>query len=386
LVVTRSKAFIPQKAASMYFPFGLRESFCCFVNIMPLQKRNHLSLYWKCQLIGWSLASLYWQVDAALTGRYDIFFGMVQFASDVVMYILLTHLYRILVRRAGWTTLSLEQLVYRLAAAVLLMGLCFAVMTMLKIYALRLLFGGVQGGGFLQFVHHNGSAVFIGGLRMMGIWILAYHLYHFAMAKIAMAKANAQLEVLSRQAQLDSLSSQLNPHFLFNSLNTIKSLVSAKPQVARRGIDLLAELLRSALYPRHGAMSTLGEEMALVEDYLELESLRLEERLTVEKNIDRSLLELPIPRFSVQSLVENAIKHGISAQKAGGTIVISVSSENDQLHIDVSNPGKLSGTDGSGIGLCNLRGRLRLHYGGKASLQIDSNLGVVHCKITVPLP
>lgn len=113
----------------------------------------------------------------------------------------------------------------------------------------------------------------------MSVWILAYHLYHYAQREISAVKENARLTIMTKEAQLNNLSAQLNPHFFFNSLNTIKFLVEEDPGAARRAIDLLSDLLRSSLYRKDDMLITLQQEIDLVKDYLELEKLRYEERL-----------------------------------------------------------------------------------------------------------
>jgi two-component system LytT family sensor kinase len=116
-------------------------------------------------------------------------------------------------------------------------------------------------------------------------------------------------------AQLKNLTAQLNPHFLFNSLNSIKALVVENPESARRAIDLLSDLLRTSLYGREDALISIKNELAMVKDYLELEKMRMEDRLEVDIEVDNELLAVQIPPLCIQTLVENSIKHGIDKQK-----------------------------------------------------------------------
>jgi sensor histidine kinase YesM len=331
---------------------------------------------------------LYWGVQGWATS--DVFkpgLGILQFITDVVMYIFITHLYRNFVLRNHWQDLPLNLLVKRIVPAVLFMGLVYTVVTVLKLYAIRIIFITGSRQGLLEFFQLNGLPIFMAGLRLMSIWLLAYHLYQYAQREIRLVKENARLGLNFKEAQLDNLSAQLNPHFLFNSLNTIKSLITTKPQSARRGIDLLSELLRSGLYKEQSMFIAVREEMDLVKDYLELEQLRMEERLTHEIVIDEMLLGVPIPRMSIQTLVENAVKHGISRQKEGGLISINIFKQDEFLCICIRNPGLLDLTGStSGIGIKNLRERLQIAYQGKANFEMSLNVdGMVCSTLNIPL-
>ncbi|MCR9229288.1 MAG: histidine kinase, partial [Flavobacteriaceae bacterium] len=191
---------------------------------------------------------------------------------------------------------------------------------------------------------------------------------------------------IAKQSQLDNLSAQLNPHFLFNSLNSIKALVLENPKSARRAIDLLSDLLRSSLYEKEQLTVTLAEEMALVKDYVELEKLRFEERLTIKLNIDDSLGNVKIPPLSIQLLVENAIKHGVDKQLQGGTVDITVQNKGNLVEIKVKNPGAFSHGEHTGLGLKNLVERLLLQYEGRAKIEVETTSdNLVQATLTIPI-
>jgi LytS/YehU family sensor histidine kinase len=226
----------------------------------------------------------------------------------------------------------------------------------------------------------NGLDIFIAGIRLMSIWLLAYHFYQSA-------QRETRLAVSFKEAQLNNLSAQLNPHFLFNSLNTIKSLIAANPRSARRGIDLLSELLRNGLYQSPSKFASLGSEMNLVKDYLELEKMRMEDRLQYRIEKDETLLPVTIPRMCIQVLAENAVKHGISGQKDGGLITIKIVQRDNCLQIRVCNPGSLENSNiPSGIGLKNLKERLSMIYRGNPSFGLnDGNDGLVCAELNFPV-
>lgn len=200
---------------------------------------------------------------------------------------------------------------------------------------------------------------------------MAYHLYHYSRLEIATVKENARLSVIIKEAQLNNLSAQLNPHFFFNSLNNIKFLVLENPDSARRAIDLLSELLRNSLNSNISRLISLNDEMKLVKDYLELEKIRFEERLQIKIETNVDLSKHKILPLSIQSLVENAIKHGIEKRKNGGLILVKIEGENNFMKMSVQNSGKLNqDINNLGIGLNNLKERLQLQYNGNASFEI----------------
>ncbi|PUZ22801.1 sensor histidine kinase [Chitinophaga parva] len=351
-----------------------------------MKQRPHISRYWKCQLIGWSAAALYWGVTGWMGQGFRWSLAVSYFVSDVVLYILLTHAYRNLVLRLGWQRLPLPQLLWRIIPADLVLSLAYMVTTITKIYLLRMAITGFSQP-FAVFFADNWLPVLVAGLRLMTIWVLAYHLYHYAQREIIIARENARLEVITKEAQLNNLSAQLNPHFFFNSLNNIKSLIIENPTAARRGVDLMAALLRSSLYNGDRQQVTLQAELDLVNDYLELEKMRLEERLRYHISVDDALLEQHLPRLSVQTLVENAIKHGVSVQKAGGDITVTVIRNNGMIEIKVQNPGQLDvARSNMGLGLKNLGERIRLQYPAHGVFEITAQEdGTVLATLLIPV-
>jgi LytS/YehU family sensor histidine kinase len=225
------------------------------------------------------------------------------------------------------------------------------------------------------------------GIRLMAIWILAFHLYHYAVLQINATKENARLMLVAKESQLSNLSAQLNPHFFFNSLNTVKALAATDPGKARRAIDLLSDLLRTSLYGRDNLLIPLGEELGLVSDYLELEKMRFDNRLRYSISADEDLAGHPLLPLSIQTLAENAVKHGIAKSINGGSILIKIEKDADSILVTVQNPGKLDTTGlAGGLGLKNLGERLALQYGNRASLTVNEIPGnIVSSVMTIPL-
>ncbi|HVI46875.1 MAG TPA: histidine kinase [Chitinophaga sp.] len=349
-------------------------------------KRTSLTLYWKCQLIGWTIAAFYWEVDAFIrSAHFNFTFAVINFIADIIVNIIITHLYHTYALRKGWHQLSLQALLWRLIPAVVILSVVFTATVMLRFYLFNHYILHSFSGSFPAYVVNAGWVSFIAGIRIMFIWVLAWHMYHYAQREIKAARENAQLQLIAREAQLNNLSAQLNPHFFFNSLNNIKALVIENPDLARRAIDLLSDLLRTSLLHKQGQLIPLRDELGLVKDYLELEQLRFEERLTISLLADEKLMNISVPPLCLQTLVENAIKHGISKKKEGGLITINISEEDNLLKMTVQNPGNLNNIQTSpGLGIRNLKERLQLQFRGSASFHIIQHDGIVLSTLLIP--
>jgi len=224
-------------------------------------------------------------------------------------------------------------------------------------------------------------------------------------------KGNEEVTVLQKElkqstANIDFLRSQINPHFIFNSLNSIRALVDENPERARRAITELSNILRSSMQADKSESVPLQKELNIVKDYLALENMRFEDRLRIEYDIDESTLALPVPPMMLQTLVENAIKHGISKQIQGGVVRI-VSVIRDNFHeLSVQNTGYLNGSvtsephqligrrpSGSvddllerGFGLSSTTNRLSLLYGNKAKFEIKQTApSLVEARVQIPV-
>ena len=349
-----------------------------------LKSNITISLYWKCQIIGWSLVSLYWAYTVYNRDNYGVFYTFLNYVLDVSLGVFLTHMYRAFALKTNWSRLPIKKLLIRVIPSILLLAVLYALLGNLKWYAFRTFFV-IKDADFLESLIYW-DPILITGLRLMSIWILAYHLYHYYQKEVVTAQENAQLSIIAKQAQLDNLSAQLNPHFLFNSLNSIKSLVIENPQIARRAIDLLSDLLRSSLYEKDKDLISIKDELTLVNDYIELEKLRFEERLAIDISIDKTLDNFKIPTLSIQLLIENAIKHGIDLKVEGGIIKLIIEKQNNSIRITVQNPGHIINNKSEGLGLKNLKERLKIQYKGMATFNLTETCNEsVQAVITLPI-
>lgn len=195
-----------------------------------------------------------------------------------------------------------------------------------------------------------------------------------------------QLEANLKEAQLNTLKGQINPHFMFNSLNNIRGLMLEDVEKSREMITRLSEMLRYSLTKNNINTISLKNEMEMIENYIELSKIQLEDRLTFSKEIPSNLLDIKIPPMLIQMLIENAVKHGISNQKEGGVVILKVLEKNKDLQIEVSNTGKLNTSKNTTkIGLKNIEERLRLLYVGKAKFSLSEHNNLVTATIQIPL-
>lgn len=200
----------------------------------------------------------------------------------------------------------------------------------------------------------------------------------------------ARLEAQLAAARLTALKSQIQPHFLFNTLNTIASLVHEQPETADRMITRLSDLLRRTLDAPAAAEVTVREEAESLHEYLEIMRARYGSRLRVDVEVDPDVRRACVPPFLLQPLVENAIQHGVAERLDGGSIRIAFGRSGDRLAVRVEDDGPGLGDEGEvprgGVGIANTRDRLRILYGTEASLSVEDRAGGgVVSLVTIPL-
>jgi LytS/YehU family sensor histidine kinase len=192
-------------------------------------------------------------------------------------------------------------------------------------------------------------------------------------------------QVLAREAKLRSLQQQLNPHFLFNCLNSLRGMIDEDRARAQQMVTRLAELLRASLRQDACEAIPLEEELTTVNAYLELESVRLEERLRIRREIAPEARDALVPPMLVQGLVENALKHGIAQLPEGGELLLRIYRVGEMLRVEVGNTGRLRTDRGGGIGLANARERLRLLHGERAMVELSEEpQGWVQATVALP--
>jgi two-component system, LytTR family, sensor kinase len=215
------------------------------------------------------------------------------------------------------------------------------------------------------------------------LWCILYFTFHY----IDQYNKSLKYEASMVQIELNNLKSQLNPHFIFNALNSIRALVDENPVKSKQAINQLSNILRRSLASDKKGLTKFDDELKIVKDYLGLESIRFEERLKTEFDIHPDSHDYYVPPLMIQTLVENGIKHGISRLTAGGIIQVRTTVENDRMKIQIRNTGQLNGQlkEAEGLGIKNTVQRLKLIYGQNASFRIvNENNNFVLTEIVVP--
>lgn len=222
---------------------------------------------------------------------------------------------------------------------------------------------------------------------LIALWLSLYMVWHYLLRNRKDEIDKISLEKTVKELELNTIKSHINPHFIFNSLNSIRALVDENPQRARTAITELSNILRSSMQVEKMETVPLHKELDIVKDYLALEHMRFEERLKIEMDIDEDTLEQPVPPMMLQTLVENAIKHGISKKIKGGVVKVISRFTDDHFELIVQNTGTLDEEFlPEGFGLKSTRDRLKFLFQGKADFQIKKiNGSEVQARIVMPV-
>jgi signal transduction histidine kinase len=228
-----------------------------------------------------------------------------------------------------------------------------------------------------------GSAVPVLAVVVLMIYIVAVALHYAALE----LEASRRAEIYAREAQLKALKAQVNPHFLFNSLNSISALTTIDAGQAREMCVRLADFLRTSLRLGERVTVSFAEEMALMKMYLDVEQVRFGGRLRLKQEIDPACSDCDVPALLIQPLVENAVKHGIAMMAEGGEIVLSGQRDHDWLRFSISNPydPEAPSTGRNGLGLRNIRDRLESRYGASARMDIKVEERLYSVMLTLPV-
>jgi len=288
---------------------------------------------------------------------------------------LLSDLWHRVIKARRWNTGAIKW--HMFAAPLLLLGPLQALSVAAAIYVLQGHFDGSFAWAPASFALW--SCVFLG-------WQLAY------MVALAIRRANQfeatalRMEVQAKDSELRALQAQVNPHFFFNSLNSIRALVYQEPDSASQMIDQLASLMRYALQAGQQHTVPLKKELEAVEAYLAIEKIRFEERLRASITVEPGLEQVMVPPMSLQTLVENAVKYGVEMSTTGSDIMVTARRAGDNALIEIANAGAIrSFGDSTKVGLTNTRKRLALSIGEEASLQLSENSGWVRATLQFPV-
>lgn len=337
---------------------------------------NKVRLYWTLQIGGWFAFALGEIIVFQSRGEWNQF---VFWLLEAGLFLAFTHAFRTVMIVRGWLAFNMSKLIPRAIFAVLLMGFFLYFMRLLialplglydplKFWTLQQILGLISVYSLVFFV-----------------WAVLYIIYHYFESYNRALRHEAAVN----EIELNNLKSQLNPHFIFNALNSIRALVDENPKKCKKAITQLSNILRSSLASDKNKLTKFQDELLMVTAYLGLESIRFEERLKTEFDIDEDSYNFLVPPLMLQTLVENGIKHGISKLKQGGFIKLKTTVVGGKLKIQIRNSGHYvngrSENKSTGLGLNNTYKRLNLLYHDEAEFKVlNENDHTVLTELIIP--
>ena len=349
-------------------------------------KLSRKQVYWISQIAGWmffvavnlfiiaSFEELPWQRILVW-----IFLG--------VIGILFTHLLRRIIRKNNWLNLPLKNTIPRILIASVITGAVIYVFVFVASYI-----AGTARHEEFNIARPIAGVVNLGGITLL--WCLIYFIVHYMENYKKKEIESLIWEAAVKDYELRTLKSQLNPHFMFNAMNSIRALIEEDPESAKVAITKLSNILRYSLQMERMERVPLEDEIETVKNYLDLERIRFEDRLKYKLDVDKSSEKIEIPPMMIQTLIENGIKHGVSKQTKGGEIQlkskIQSTPNGSKLKIEIRNSGHFSEEqlkNSSGFGVSNTKHRLNLLFGEKANFSIKNENGdTVLAEVEIPIP
>ena len=348
--------------------------------------------YWLFQLIGWGSFAF---INTFFAFSFDQLTPVVfeRLAVFLAMGIVFSHLMRIIIIQLGLLQKNLNKQVLQF----FIITVCLILLVSYISVELLISFGLIKKNEAEMLARTDVNfwinkvllvlSMAFSYFLLFFIWSLIYFVYHYVAKSRKQQMDTLQLESLVKELELKTIKAHINPHFIFNSLNSIRALVDENPERARKGITELSNILRSSMQADKAEAVAFQKELFIVKDYLALENMRFEDRLKIEYQVDENTLPLPVPPMMLQTLVENAIKHGISKQIHGGVVRVISTIKNNFHELSVQNTGYLNGhTSGEGFGLSSTTNRLNLLYGNKAKFEIkQASTSLVEARVLIPV-
>jgi sensor histidine kinase YesM len=348
-----------------------------------MQSIRKISAYWWCQIMGWggnALMNFFYAWNFKRDINTDFVLRTLILA---VLGLAITHFMRWLIIRLNILQKKFEKQVIWFLSFTIGFSVLYSLIALSFLRGTNLLSQEVRNFNFSSLL----AGFAVNASITLLVWNLIYFVYHYIERFRTQQIEALKTESLIRELQLQTIKSHINPHFIFNSLNSIRALVDENPGRARTAITELSNILRSSMQAEKAETVPFEKELNIVKDYLALEQMRFEERLKVKFEIDEDTLDMPVPPMMMQTLVENAIKHGISKNVSGGEVTI-ISRFNEFHHeLIVQNTGKLNGSyNNDGFGIASTLDRLQLMFGEKASFVLhNSSDAQVEAKVKMPV-
>ena len=351
---------------------------------MQLSSKKRNTIFWVLQLAGWGFLNI---ISVFVLKKQSFEFLLYSIVAGTIMGIFSTSLLRYYLKRnVSFENFGTKEII-KIVISYLVTSAIYGSLNIVFGF-LYVKFGPALTDddlGFLKNFDKVGIVIF-NALFIIFVWLACYLIIKLLLKFNADRIERLELNSTLKQAQLNTLKGQINPHFMFNSLNNIRGLMLEDVEKSRDMLTKLSEMLRYSLTKNDVNAIALEEELEMVDNYIDLSKIQFEKRLKYVKEIDPKSLLIPIPPMIIQLLIENAAKHGISNLKAGGVITLKTETNQKELLIQVRNTGSLQlEKDSTLLGLKNIRQRLHLLYGKEASFSLEEIDDEVIANIKIPL-
>ncbi|MBC7903719.1 MAG: histidine kinase [Gemmatimonadaceae bacterium] len=348
---------------------------------MSILKR--VPTYWLYQLFGWGMFILTNTFFAYTYDRFDEMFGY-RLLVYLGLGFFLSHVMRSVIHWSNILIKPVKQQIFGFIFITILFAIIVGVSEAFLLQYFDLLRTAPKGWNDLTKLTLTFA---FDSFVYLFIWNCIYYIYHYIEKNRRQQVDTLKLEALVKELELKTIKSHINPHFIFNALNSVRALIDENPGRARTAITELSNILRSSMQAEKSETVPFERELNIVKDYLALEHIRFEDRLKIEYEVDEDTLDQPVPPMMLQTLVENAIKHGISKQVSGGTVKIISDFKDNHHELVVQNTGYLNGAyNADGFGLTSTQNRLQLLFGEKANFSIrEINGNMVEAKVELPV-
>ncbi len=340
--------------------------------------------FWLSHFGGWGAFVLINFITRQYAKLESLHQGLISMLVLLLVNTLVCLLLRELIHRYHLFELKSRYVWWKLMLLVVVSGFVSAMLTTLGLGLYYLVFGYTR---FLVFFMLTVYMNWLVTALVIGIWTVVYvvsvHVKTLSQLRLEQQQTALQL----KEAELNHLIGQLNPHFLFNGLNNIRGLMLEDVHRAREMLTELADLLRYSLKTQKTQLTSLANEIEVVRSYVNLAKIQYEDRMQYQEQIDPDTLDAWVPPMLVQLLVENAIRHGIDGCDFEAVLRLEISQTNEQLCIVVTNPGLLqphNNQEQTGLGLANISKRLQLLYAEEASFSIRQAADQVVAEVTLP--
>ncbi|MFK8038499.1 MAG: sensor histidine kinase [Crocinitomicaceae bacterium] len=343
---------------------------------------NSQRFYWLIQFLGWGAYVLitfglsYIGGTAILTQKLLLYY-----LFSVLFSVLGAHSLRFIILKYNWLNMSTWRLIFFSIFSALIIAFLFE--SIQGLYHLYI----VKPDFYTREVDYFGINFTFGvffSFIIFSLWFGIYYAYLFIEKSRNQEIKNLQFEASRNEIELKNLRAQINPHFLFNSLNSIKALVEINKEESKIAITKLSNLLRNSIQLGKNRLIPIEKELELVKTYLDIEKIRFEDHIQVEYRIDQDLIHYKIPPLMIQTIAENAIKHGLSKLEKGGKLIIELKEDGNNININVSNSGTISKVDANrGVGIENTRKRLSIIFGEASYFNLFETQGMVHAHIEI---